>query len=124
MGRPYISTHAYCFPRRFTRRHSLPSQNLDLVLERVLLPLERLFVNHLDGVELARHVLALGQPHLREGATAKEERERYSMRWTLFHKLHKLPLFTRNFCTGGSDLGPFLRLMAPPCPGLSADQQR
>ena len=87
MGRPYISTHAYCFPRRYTGRRSLPSQNLDLVLERVLLPLERLFVNHLDGVELARHVLALGQPHLREGATAKEERERYSMKRKLFYKV-------------------------------------
>ena len=45
----------------------LPFQYSDLVLQRVLLPLQRLLVDDLDGVHLA--VLpALGQPHLGEGA--------------------------------------------------------
>ena len=48
----------------------LPPQHFDLVLEGILLALERLFVDDLDGVGLARSVLALREPDLRERAAA------------------------------------------------------
>ena len=45
----------------------LPFQYSDLVLQRVLLPLQRLLVDDLDGVHLAV-LAALGQPDLGESS--------------------------------------------------------
>lgn len=45
----------------------LPPEHFDLVLEGVLLPLEGLLVDDLDGVHLPGPLLALGQAHHREG---------------------------------------------------------
>ena len=49
-----------------------PFENSDLILQRVLLPLERLLVDDLDSVHLS--VLAtLSQPHLGEGSPEMTE---------------------------------------------------
>ena len=58
------------YPSIFSLTHysnKIPFQYSDLVLQRVLLPLQRLLVDDLDGVHLP--VLpALGQPHLGESS--------------------------------------------------------
>ncbi len=53
---------------------SSPSEHPDLVLQRVLLALERLLVDHLDGVHRAGLLAALGQADLRERAPGKKEK--------------------------------------------------
>ena len=54
---------------------SSPSEHPDLVLQRVLLALERLLVDHLDGVHRAGLLAALGQADLRERAPGKKKGE-------------------------------------------------
>lgn len=45
----------------------LPSQHLDLVLQRVLFALQRLLVDDFDGEQRAGIVATVGQSHLGEG---------------------------------------------------------
>lgn len=49
----------------------VPSQHLDLVLQRVLFALQRLLVDDLDGEQLAGVLATVRQPHLGEGAAVR-----------------------------------------------------
>ena len=56
----------------------LPSEDPDFVLQRVLLPLESLFIDDFDGVQRSRIVLALRESDLGEGTPAKKRRRKKS----------------------------------------------
>ena len=58
----------------------LPSEDPDFVLQRVLLPLESLFIDEFDGVQRSRIVLALRESDLGEG-TPKKDEEKSEIRW-------------------------------------------
>lgn len=52
-----------------------PPEDFDLVLQRVLLSLQRLLVDDLDGHQLAGALATLCQSHFRESAAAIEQPE-------------------------------------------------
>lgn len=51
-----------------------PPEHFDLILQRVLLPLQRLLVDDLDGHQLAGGIAALRQSHFRESTAANAKR--------------------------------------------------
>ena len=58
----------------------LPSEDSDFIFEWILLPLEGLLVDHLDGVERAGVVLALGQVDPWESTTEKNKTGNFNIR--------------------------------------------